>query len=316
MNKKLLYRFLEGGTSPQEDIIVCEWIDASPENRKEFEELDLIFTATLIHATREKEDIRLKRKNSFTLRRVARWTAGAAAVVALAFALDYFTPFGVADRAITQSYSMEVPQGERMKIYLTDGTGVWLNGGTTLEYPAVFAKNSRRVKVSGEALFEVAHDAERPFLVETFACEITVLGTKFNVLADENSGSFQAALLEGSLKVSTSEPGSREVLLRPNEIAVYDNGTIRVKPIDNHGAYSWVDGIINIEGLSFVEIMARLEKTFDVKIVIERETMPRLDFIGGEFRNSYGIENVLNTLQYGSDFRYEFDKENNMITIR
>lgn len=318
MDKELLYRFLEGKTSPEEDVTVCEWIDASTENRKEFEELDFMFTATLIHAPREKDSIRLKRKNIFTLRRVARWTAGAAAVVALAFVLDYFAPLGFPGRASTESYSIEVPQGERIKINLTDGTEVWLNGGTKLEYPAVFARNSRRVKVSGEALFEVAHDAKRPFSVETFACEITVLGTKFNVVADRSSDSFQTALLEGSLKVSTLEPeyAGREVLLRPGEVALYNKGMLSVMPIDNPNVFSWVDGIINIQGLSFEEIMARLEKTFDVKIIIDREIMPRMDFIGGEFRSSYGIENVLNTLQYGSDFRYDFDKENNVITIK
>ena len=316
MDRQLLYRFLEGRCSPEEDVAVCEWIEASPENRKEFEELDLIFTATLIHAPRKKGDIRPKQKNTSPLRKASIWTGRAAAVIALAFILNYFLPTGGGNKD-GELCSIEVPAGERLRISLTDGTGVWLNGGTKLEYPAVFAKNSRRVSVSGEALFEVAHDAKRPFFVETFAAEIEVLGTKFNVIADRKSDSFQAALLDGSLQVSSLAPefANVAVLLRPGELAVYDSGRLNVRPIDNPGAYSWIDGIINIRGLRFEDIMARLENAFDVKIVIKRETMPAMDFIGGEFRISYGIENVLNILQYGSDFRYEFDKEKNIITI-
>jgi ferric-dicitrate binding protein FerR (iron transport regulator) len=317
MDKELLYRFLEGKTTPEEDVQVCVWIDASAENRREFEELDLIFTAALIHAPHGQVAVAPKRKNISRLRRVAIWMGQAAAVVALAFALTYVMPEGIGGKAKVENYSIEVPAGERMKINLTDGTSVWLNGGSKLEYPATFAKKSRRVRVSGEALFDVAHDAGRPFFVETFACELRVLGTKFNVEADSKNELFRAALLEGSLKVSSLSPrhADSEVLLRPGELAVYNKGMLSVRAIENLGAYSWVDGIINISGLSFKDIMARLENAFDVKIVIKRETMPTLDFIGGEFRISYGIENVLKILQYGSDFSYEFDKENNVITI-
>lgn len=317
MDRELLYRFLECRCTPEEDAKVCEWINASPANRKEFEELDLVFTASLIHAPQEAVERLSKRKRTFALKKVAAWTGWAAAVVVMAFLLNYVLPFGWGNKASAELYSIEVPPGERMKINLTDGTEVWLNGGTRLEYPAVFARKSRRVSVSGEALFEVAHDAKRPFFVETFACEIQVLGTKFNIVADEESDSFQTALLDGSLKVSSLLPGfsDSKVLLRPGELAVYDKGRLSVMPIVNPGAYSWIDGIINIRGLDFEDIMARLETAFDVKIVIERETMPVMDFIGGEFRISYGIENVLNILQYGSNFRYEFDKEKNVITI-
>lgn len=316
MDKELLYRFLEYNCTPEEDVEVCEWIAASPENRKEFEELELIFTATLIHTPPKNGKSKPERKNISILRKTASWMGWAAAAVALAFILNNALPFGGADR-MAKFYSIEVPPGERMKINLTDGTEVWLNGGTKLEYPAVFSKKFRRVTVSGEALFEVAHDAKCPFYIETFACEIMVLGTKFNVVADKESDTFQTALLDGSLKVSCLIPGftGNEVLLQPGELAVYNNGRLSIRPIDDHAAYSWVDGIINIRGLDFEAIMARLEKAFDVKIVIERNNTPTMDFIGGEFRTSYGIENVLNILQYGSDFRYEFDKEKNIITI-
>ncbi|EKC56861.1 protein containing FecR protein domain protein, partial [human gut metagenome] len=64
-----------------------------------------------------------------------------------------------------------------MQMTLADGTLVHLNAGTTLEYPVVFSRKDRRVKLTGEALFEVAHNAKHPFIVETFATDLQVLGT-------------------------------------------------------------------------------------------------------------------------------------------
>ena len=86
--------------------------------------------------------------------------------------------------------SICVPAGQRMQMTLADGSHVQLNAGTTLEYPVVFDRKARRVKLSGEALFEVTHDSSHPFIVETFATDIQVLGTKFNVLADSGSELF------------------------------------------------------------------------------------------------------------------------------
>lgn len=296
--------------------MVCEWINASPKNRKEFDELDLMFVASLIHAPRKKAKAAQQQKSVFTLRKVISIVGRIAAVVVLALILNSAISHNSNIKA-SELYTIEVPPGGRMKISLTDGTDVWLNGGTKLEYPAVFSKKSRRVSISGEALFEVAHDAKRPFIVETFACELEVLGTKFNVVADSENNSFQTALLDGSLKVSSLSPEFRNsvILMHPGDLVFYNNGKLSLRPIDNMGAYSWIDGIININGLGFEDIIARLEKAFNVKVVIERDTMPVMDFIGGEFQISYGIENVLNILQYGSDFDYVFNKEENTITI-
>ena len=67
--------------------------------------------------------------------------------------------------------SIEVPPGQYLSMRLEDGTNVWLSAGTRFEYPLVFAGRERRVKISGEAMFDVEHDADHPFVVETFACD-------------------------------------------------------------------------------------------------------------------------------------------------
>lgn len=85
---------------------------------------------------------------------------------------------------------MQAPNGQRLKLTLPDGTGVQLNSGSVIEYPSVFGKDVRRIRLSGEAMFDVTHNEEQPFVVETFASDIRVLGTRFNVVANENASDF------------------------------------------------------------------------------------------------------------------------------
>lgn len=114
--------------------------------------------------------------------------------------------------------SIYVPAGQRMELTLADGTHVWLNSEARLEYPVLFAQDVRRVRLSGEALFEVAHDKSHPFVVETFASDIRVLGTRFNVDADEEHRRFSTALLEGCVRISNRlDPAQASIVILPNE---------------------------------------------------------------------------------------------------
>lgn len=312
MNEELLERFFKCETTPQEEQRVHDWIHADPENQRIYDECDFIHNARLLYAPGEEP------KRIWSHIFGSSWTKVAiqvAAVVAIALGVHFITAsrYDYSDKM----YSIAVPVGERIKITLEDSTVVWLNGGSRLTHPVLFAKNARRVQVEGEAFFDVAHDAGRPFVVETFLCDVEVLGTTFNVDACAQDGSFSAALVSGSVKVcNIKRGGSSDVILVPDDLLVYDNGRFRLEQIGNANVYTWEDGLINIQGLAFDEMMARFEKIFDVTINIERKSLPELDYGGGKFRKSYGIENVLHTLQLGSDFRYDFDKENNVITIR
>lgn len=119
------------------------------------------------------------------------------------------------------------PEGQRINLTLQDGTNVWLNSGAEIEYPSLFAGNSRQVRLSGEALFDVSRDTRRPFVVETFACKVEVLGTRFNVNADERHDVFSTALMRGSVRVSSlADPQQQVVLQTPRKSAVERRATV------------------------------------------------------------------------------------------
>src|SRR5690606_17382011 len=123
-----------------------------------------------------------------------------------------------------QYASLRTPKGGQYQITLPDGTHVWLNAASSLEYPMAFTGSERRVIVKGEAYFEVAHDATKPFKVETDGQLIEVLGTHFNVNAYPEEEITRTTLLEGSVKVSAMERAVAYTL-KPNQQSVWIRGS-------------------------------------------------------------------------------------------
>ena len=170
MDDLLLYKFLQNEASEDEIKTVLDWLDADPANRKYFDELDNMLNAARVNRPAGRKP---QRRPLPTLRNIGAWSMRIAAVLCLCLGVSYFAATKMFDRkASNNSLSVFVPNGERISMTLTDGTTVWLNSGTTLEYPAVFARAERRVKVTGEAMFDVKSDPQHPFVVETFACDV------------------------------------------------------------------------------------------------------------------------------------------------
>ncbi|HEY4208926.1 MAG TPA: FecR domain-containing protein, partial [Puia sp.] len=134
------------------------------------------------------------------------------------------------------------PQGGTYAITLSDGTKVWLNTGTSLKYPTAFTGPARSVELKGEAYFEVAPDAVRPFTVLGGGQTIRVLGTHFNINTYDNEPAVRTTLLQGSVKVVR---GERELLLRPGEQSLSTTaGTLRMKKdIDTAEVMAWKNGM-------------------------------------------------------------------------
>ena len=212
--------------------------------------------------------------------------------------------------------SIEVPPGQYLSMRLEDGTNVWLSAGTRFEYPLVFAGRERRVKISGEAMFDVEHDADHPFVVETFACDVEVLGTKFDVEAEPDEGIFSTALLRGSVKVSNKLTAGEEFILQPNDEIRLVGNRLQLDRIDNPDEYLWTEGLISIKGQTFEELMHKFEKYFGVRILIERRNIPTVDYNYGKIRISDGIDTALRMLQRSARFSYVRDPEDNTIRIR
>lgn len=313
MDDLMLYGFIRNELSEEEIAEVLDWLDADPANQKYFDGLDRMYSIAGLN----EPAVRRPLGRTIPLRRkiVAR-VAWAAAVVGLCLGLSYLTAAKMYDRRARSMTRVFVPNGERMRLTLGDGTSVWLNSGTTLEYPSVFARAERRVKISGEAMFDVVSDPAHPFVVETFAYDVRVLGTRFNVEADERQGVFATSLLRGKVRIVSRSDGKERITMLPDQRVRLENDKLLLDSGCNADGLLWTEGILSITGLTFEQVIGKFERAFDVKIVVACDELPQIKFQRCKLRVSDGIDHALGVLQHAADFDFEHDTVSNTVYLR
>lgn len=161
-----------------------------------------------------------------------------------------------------------VPRGSQSFVTLTDGTMVWVNGGTKFFYPSIFADDKREIYVAGEIYLDVAKDAGKPFIVRTRGMSLEVKGTKFNVSAYPSENIASVLLVEGSVMVR-HETSESEFLLEPNEMFENIAGHLHVKHVDPTNYISWVDGYYKYDHQFLSDVIDHLAKYYDKKITYD-----------------------------------------------
>ena len=293
MEKETLYKFFDGKASREEKEAVRIWLESSPENEQELFKEREFFDAMILSGSTKVAGMEKKSRPFY--RTVLLEAIKIAAVFAITVASGtYFykseiCKIGEAMNTIT------VPAGQRANLTLADGTNVWLNARSEMRYPAVFTGNKREITLDGEAYFEVTHNEDKPFVVQTNKCNVEVLGTKFNVEAYSDSEDFCTSLMEGSVRVSDKRNPSETLVLAPNQQVSLINGHLQSKSIE--------------------ELMSRFEKCYGIHVIIEN---PKLtDYIcSGKFRISDGIDKALHILQKDAKYTFERNKDESVIYIK
>ncbi len=203
--------------------------------------------------------------------------------------------------------TMTTPQGRQFQLVLPDGTKVWLNAASSITYPATFTGNARRVKVSGEAYFEVAKMKDMPFhaAINDMA-EVKVLGTHFNINAYEGEPGIKATLLEGSIQTSLLGTGKTPeyIVLKPGQQAEIANKIKLNESVNTDQVMAWKNGLFNFENASLEEVMRQLSRWYDIEVVYERG-IPKMIF-GGEMSRNVSLAGLLSGLERaGVHFRIE-----------
>ncbi|WP_316843807.1 FecR family protein [Pedobacter psychrodurus] len=199
--------------------------------------------------------------------------------------------------------TIEVPAGGQWQIILPDQTKVWLNAQSSITYPTKFAGNVRRVKITGEAYFEVAHHKKLPFRVESGAQLVEVLGTHFNIMAYADDRLIKTTLLEGSVKVVNK---GQSQLLKPGQQAqVNARGIVLSDDVDIEEAVAWKNGDFqfneNLEG-----IMTKIARWYDVEIVYQVKPDADLTF-SGKISRSRNLSAILKMLEYNGDVHFKIE---------
>lgn len=171
-------------------------------------------------------------------------------------------------------HTIHIPKGGQYRLILADGTKVWLNAASSLQYPTRFDGTVREVSVSGEAYFEVAHQAERPFLVHCKGQRIQVLGTHFNVRAYMDEPELKTTLLEGSVVVTKQDRPAEGVRLKPGEEAsLAAEGNIKVTPLkDASLRIGWTKGYFMFDRADLKTVLRELSRWYDVDFKVKSNT--------------------------------------------
>ncbi|MDR2628016.1 MAG: FecR domain-containing protein [Dysgonamonadaceae bacterium] len=158
-----------------------------------------------------------------------------------------------------------VPRGKRSFLTLADGSTIWINSGSTLEFPSLFAERERKIKVDGEIYIEVVKDLEKPFILNTSKMEISVLGTRFNVSDYEEDGEQSIVLVEGSVAVKTGKHPDKKILLPRQMLAMSADG-IHIKTVNINKHISWKDGLLEFESENLTNVLAKLSRYYNVLV--------------------------------------------------
>jgi ferric-dicitrate binding protein FerR (iron transport regulator) len=196
--------------------------------------------------------------------------------------------------------ALATPRGGQYKITLPDGSKVWLNAASSLKYPAAFTGNDRKVEITGEAYFEIAKDASRPFKVQVNQMEVEVLGTHFNINGYADEEVIRTTLLEGRVKINTKDgnnflkPGQQAQLQKTGKIKLVDDA-------DLEETMAWKDGNFQFENSDINTVMRQITRWYDVDI--EYKGTVSKHFLGTISRN-VNLSQVLTMLQQTGEVKF------------
>jgi transmembrane sensor len=203
------------------------------------------------------------------------------------------------------AYNMiTTPRGGQYLLILTDGTSVMLNASSSLKYPVSFTGNERSVELTGEAYFQVAHNASEPFRVISNGQTVEVLGTHFNINAYANEPAVKTALLEGSVKITQNSTGISS-LLKPGQQSIISGNKLEVKDADMEEAVAWKNGYFMFESESIRSIMRKIARWYDVEVIFKGD-IPTDNF-GGTVSRFSNVSQVLKKLELTGSVHFKIE---------
>lgn len=189
---------------------------------------------------------------------------------------------------------LTTPMGGQYELMLPDGSKVWLNTASSIKYPTTFAGNARSVEITGEAYFEIVHNASKPFTVGVGGTTVQVLGTHFNINSYADEATIKTTLLEGSVRVIK---GDGVVVLVPGQQSTVDkSGKIGlINGADEEDAVSWKDGYFHFKSADLATVLRGLSRWYDVEIVYEGKKPDQ--YFSGDIEKNLNLSEVLNILE-------------------
>ncbi len=202
----------------------------------------------------------------------------------------------LSEKPTEQINTLTTPIGGQYKLKLPDGTLVWLNAASSIQYPTAFSGKERSVKVTGEVYLEVAKNPAMPFIVKTSNSEVRVLGTHFNINDYPDEETQKITLLEGAVRVTDS---ITHLDLKPGQQAeIIFNLHIELrKAVDTDNIVSWKDGYFNFQQADIQTIMRQISKWYDLEVIYVSPISKKR--FNGMIKRDQNLKEVLKIMEAG-----------------
>lgn len=329
--ERLIHAQLRGDIEVWDLNELLQWINQSPENKKQYElikeywqhsmwqptvsstALDEAYKRVLGRDFSDQKQVNNQVFLSTKKKPLARWWSVAAAVVAVlllsGLVLNRIVPFNqllsTPDNGFKPLVVKKNPLTQKSNFRLPDGSEVWLNAGSELSYEQNFEGETRHVHLSGEGFFSVKKDVNKPFIVETDDFTVTALGTAFNIRSYDEEDNRAVALLTGKVEVESINKGDEQVVLDPGQGVVFNAKDEEFSEYFFHAeeVTGWKNGMLVFSADDLKTVVSKIKNWYGVEVTVEGT--PPADFIvSGRFHNEY-LSNVLRNLQYAREFEYE-----------
>lgn len=321
-DKQILLKYLRNANKSESEGVIRHWL-GSPAAGQEVYEESLRFWDTIPMEQQTEEYIgedvldrihhRIKVEEGIFLNRNNRKKSLTSSLSRIAAVL--FIPLLITSLVLfVKSFKNEdvwaeihAPYGTRTDFRLPDGSTGYLNGGSAIQFPVQFRDKVRKVKLTGEACFDVISNKKRPFIVSTKEIEVKATGTLFNVMAYPDERTTEVTLINGKVEVIKKGENRSESMgtMNPDELFVYDSesGSCEIHPAKSTDRLSWIDGKLIFKYEPFDEVVRKLNRWYNVNIVIQDTVLKSYTYYGS-FQNET-LDEVLKLLQYTAPITYK-----------
>jgi ferric-dicitrate binding protein FerR (iron transport regulator) len=324
---ELIITYLTKGLDKDAFSKLKNWISTSPENEKYFMQQQEIWFSAInkneeVLYNKEKAFLKFKHriknqsiggkinKKRYNFNQLYRY----AAIIPLLCMISYFS-YWKGETNVKEAFSeiiVESPLGSRTKLYLPDGTLVWLNAGSRLAYSQGFGMDDRNIQLSGEGYFEVKRNERIPFEIKTKDLQVKVLGTKFNFRNYPEDTEAIVSLVKGKVALNNLLKNEKEVILYPNERVILNkkNCQMQIESVNASNALEWTNGYLFFDEELLPDILKKLERSYNVKIHIANDSLKAYRFYGNFIRREQSIQEILEVLSLTQKIHYTIKEHN------
>jgi ferric-dicitrate binding protein FerR (iron transport regulator) len=318
LDEKIFEKYLSGTCTEAEMNKLCQWFEASEENRKEWLKIRMALVkkrytissepkhlqSSYIEIRQQQQEYEKlkKRITRKIMQRFATYAACFLLLIGVSFAFyksvkEYINPPMVV---------VAVEKGQpAQRIVLGDSTAVWISANSRIEYPKKFSKKERTVFVEGKVYFDVSEDINCPFYVKTESYMVKVLGTFFEVNSYKGERFSDVILVQGSVEILNYNMASL-CILRPGQQFQLNkkNNRFQLNEVNVELFTNWHNGKIEFDGMTFGEILEGLERYYNVQLVLEAD-INKEEKLVGSLSLEKDIYEMMRTIEQVIPIKYE-----------